>query len=34
MPPRGLNLSRRYEMFYGGGYLIHGGIKYFKEGVK
>ena len=34
MPRRGLDNSRRYEIFHGKDSPIHGGIKYSMEGVK
>ena len=33
IPRGGLNILRRYEIFYGGGKIFHGGMKYFPEGV-
>ena len=34
VPWRGLHNSRRYQIFHGGGQIIHGGIKHSTEGVK
>ena len=32
IPQRGLNNPRRYEIFHGGAYTFHRGIKYCTEG--